>query len=92
MSEPKIALGAIYITPGAQAEFGDEREKYVTLLSKHQQGEWGDLCPDDKTANDHAVVTGSRVLSAYLLESGKRVWIITEAGREATTILLPEEY
>jgi hypothetical protein len=63
------------------------------LLARHRRGDWGDLGEEDRAANDAAVVDGSRILSAYRLgEDGITVWIITEAHRAATTILLPDEY
>jgi hypothetical protein len=55
-------------------------------------GDWGDVDQEDQAANDHALEDGSRLLSAYTTLKGQRIWIITEADRSATTILLPEEY
>ena len=62
------------------------------LLARHVSGDWGDLCADDKQANDDAIVSGDRILSAYILSTGVKVWIITESNRQATTVLLPDEY
>lgn len=58
----------------------------------HSQGFWGEVCDEDKQANDRAVADGDRILSAYLTENGVRFWVITEADRSATTVLLPQEY
>jgi hypothetical protein len=64
----------------------------LDLLSRHRRGDWGDVDTEDWTANDQAMIHGERVLSAYTLKDGVRVWVITEADRAATTILLPDEY
>jgi len=61
------------------------------LIVRHARGDWGDIHPEDRTTNDRAVRLGGRIFSAYTLPQG-RVWIITEADRSATTVLLPEEY
>jgi len=71
------------------------------LLGRHVRGDWGDVCPEDAQANEEALQEGARVLSAYVLSSPvgesetlapAKVWLITEADRSVTTILLPEEY
>ena len=59
---------------------------------RHMAGDWGDVDEEDKAANDQALTDGSRLLSAYRTAAAKKLWIITEADRSATTILLPEEY
>lgn len=59
-------------------------------LKRHQSGDWGDLCPEDKALNDDAVRNGGRILSCYDLNV--RIWIINEYNRRQTTVLLPEEY
>jgi len=61
------------------------------LLARHATGDWGELCAFDRRQNQMALREGYRVLSSYELSVG-RVWIITEADRSITTILLPEEY
>ena len=63
----------------------------LPLIVRHAHGDWGEIHPEDRTANDRAVRLGGRIFSAYTLPQG-RVWIITEADRSATTVLLPEEY
>lgn len=83
-------LGQLVCTPGIMAMMEDGL--YVmSLLKRHMQCDWGDLCKEDKETNDAAVGVGMRILSAYETSHGK-VWIITEADRSATTILLPDEY
>ena len=61
------------------------------LLRRHGAGDWGNLCAADKAQNNRALKEGTRLLSAYEL-AGSKVWIITEADRSYTTVLLPEEY
>lgn len=61
-------------------------------LRRHASGDWGDLCDDDKKANEEALLVGERLFSAYEKPPLPKIWIITEADRSATTILFPEEY
>lgn len=83
-------LGQLLITPGANdAMIGEDRMAYI---ARHARGDWGVVDQDDRRANDRALEQGSRLLSAYLLCDGTKIWIITEADRSATTILLPDEY
>jgi hypothetical protein len=79
-------------TPGVIALTEKAEINLVEYLNRHVQGDWGDLGLEDKRANDRALAFGARILSAYDLPTGERLWIITEADRSATTILLPEEY
>ncbi|WP_394246004.1 type I restriction endonuclease subunit M [Vibrio profundi] len=60
-------------------------------LARHENGDWGSICIEDKITNDEATKTGERVLSEYKL-CGARIWIITERDRSVTTVLLPSEY
>ncbi len=61
------------------------------LLARHWSGDWGDIAPGDAGLNEDALRDGARLLSVYHLHAGGRVWIITEAGRHATTLLTPAE-
>lgn len=63
-------------------------------LLNHSRGDWGDVCEEDAQMNDNAVRDGARILSSWRTPAPKstRIWIITEANREHTSILLPEEY
>jgi hypothetical protein len=80
------------ITPGALEALSDARQDAAVFLGKHQAGDWGDLSEDDKRENDFSVDKGLRIFSAYHTAKGEKLWIITEADRSATTILLPSEY
>jgi hypothetical protein len=85
-------LGRIVITPAA-LDFCERHDSvYVErLLQRHQTGDWGDMDQEDKATNDRAVQRGGRIFSGYHFGED-RLWIITEADRSATTILLPSDY
>ena len=89
--EPLFPLGQVVATPGAIQEMIAVGLQPFMLLARHQHGDWGDLDPEDKKANDRAVQNGTRVFSAYTI-GGVRFWVITEADRSSTCILLPLEY
>ena len=89
---PRFPLGQIVATPGALAVLAESGESASVFLNRHNGGDWGDICHDDKNLNDAAIDEGDRLLSEYKTRLGKRIWIITEADRSVTTILLPEEY
>ena len=88
----KFELGRLLATPGALAAF--ERADIMPLeyLQRHGRGDWGDLSEPDRRENEFSLDKELRLLSAYRLPDGTKIWIITEADRSATTILLPEEY
>jgi hypothetical protein len=83
--------GQIVATPGALAALEEANQIASEYLDRHLQGDWGDLCEDDKTANQEALEQGLRLLSSYPIGE-RKLWIITEADRSVTTLLLPEEY
>ena len=85
-------LGRLVATPGALHALFEAGETFHPYLKRHWACDWGDLDPEDKEANDRAVKVGNRILSAYHTERGQKLWIITEADRSATTLLLPNEY
>jgi len=85
-------LGQTVATPGALEALGQAGQFPFHFLARHARGDWGELCPADKRANDRALREGDRLLSAYKTSTGERLWVITEADRSATTILLPSEY
>jgi hypothetical protein len=86
--QPLFPLGRILATPGAL----DLGVNFYPYLHRHQYGDWGDLEAEDKAENDYSVKNGLRILSAYQTPNGTKFWIISEADRSVTTILLPEEY
>lgn len=83
-------LGQTLITPAA-LEALSSRE-VLQGLERHAAGDWGDLDPEDARANARALRVGGRLFSAYQSPDGTKFWIITEADRSATTILLPQDY
>ncbi len=94
---PRFDLGQIVATPGAVEALDSANQSPSEYLQRHAAGDWGVVPAEDARANDAALVDGSRLLSAYQLPDGARIWVITEAAdeagqRSATTILLPEEY
>ena len=86
-----LPLGRVVATPGALKLLTEAREHPFDLLARHAAGDWGELCAFDRRQNEIALRGGLRVLSSYPV--GKEcVWIVTEADRSVTTILIPEEY
>jgi len=85
-------LGDLVATPGALNALEKNGVVPMHLIARHMRGDWGDVPPDDAKANTDALHIGARLLSNYRLPDGARIWIITEADRSATTLLLPEEY
>jgi hypothetical protein len=83
--------GRLLMTPGVRDLLESTETDPMPIIEKHLTGDWGTVCEDDAKANDHAVEHGARILSAYEID-GEKIWIITEADRSATTILLPSEY
>ena len=92
MSEKLFELGAVCSTPAALAALEEAGQEPAGLLVRHAAGDWKDLCADDRRANRLSLEQGGRILSAYVLDSGVKVWVITEWDRSVTTILLPSEY
>ena len=87
-----FTLGKLFATPGAILAAKEANDNLILYLYRHAAGDWGDLSNEDMLANAAALKDGTRLLSAYQLNDGKKIWIITEADRSATTILLPNEY
>ncbi len=92
MGTAKFALGQTVMTSGVAAAFEEAHEQPFGYIRRHSIGDWGELDEHDRQENEFSLTRNLRLLSAYTLSSGTRIWIITEADRSATTILLPEEY
>jgi hypothetical protein len=90
MAATRFSLGQIVITQGALAAL-TAKDAMLGLL-RHSKADWGDVCPEDAQLNNAALNDGTRLLSAYMSSDGTRFWVITEADRSVTTVLLPEEY
>lgn len=90
-----FAIGQVVATPGALELFNQYQQSPFTFIRRHVHGDWGAICKEDQHTNNIAVKTGARILSAYLIDpddDSTRIWIITEASREVTTLLRPDEY
>ncbi len=85
-------LGQVAATPGALDLLDRTATNAIDLLCRHQRGDWGTLPPEDAAANLRSIDEGCRILSSYFLNAEERIWIITEADRSVTTLLLPSEY
>jgi len=92
MAGPKFPLGQTVATPGALKALEESGEYPLEFLHRHTAGDWGELDGSDKRENEFSLVDGLRLLSVYSLRTGEKIWIITEADRSVTTILLPDEY
>jgi hypothetical protein len=88
----RFELGKTLMTRGAQGALEEAGQSPREFLQRHERGDWGEVSDDDRQENELSVKEGFRILSAYCTSNGQRIWIITEADRSATTILLPEEY
>ena len=90
--QPAFELGQIVATPGALAALKKAGQQPGEFLTRHAHREWGDLDDEERKENEYSLEHGFRLLSAYKTNAGDRLWIITEADRSVTTLLLPEEY
>ena len=86
----RFAPGRLLATPGVLKDV--PRGDLFAAYHRHLNCDWGDLCEADKRENNVALKTGERLLSAYHAKDDTKFWIITEADRSATTVLLPKEY
>ena len=86
----ELKLGELLITPAAKKKI--HIPDAMSAIIRHKNGDYGEISEEDKEANREALATGERLLSAYNDRNGVRFWIITEADRYCTTILLPEDY
>jgi hypothetical protein len=91
-SRARFALGQTVITPGAAEALEIAGQTAAEFLRRHMAGDWGELLDHDVKENEFSLEQGFRLLSRYETTKGERLWIITEADRSATTILLPIEY
>lgn len=90
MLPSRFPLGEVVITAHARACLPDM--EVLKALHRHAQADWGDLTEDDRDANEQALLHGDRLFSSYRPAKGEKFYIITEADRSVTTVLLPEDY
>ena len=91
-AKPRILLGRLLATPGALDTLAESGQRPSAFIWRHEHGDWGDVCEEDRQLNDEAADSDGRLLSEYRTSKGDRLWVITEADRSATTILRPDEY
>ena len=87
-----FSLGQVLTTTGAHEALERARITSTVLINRHRAGDWGDIHPGDIGLNEEALETGARIFSVYRLHTGEKIWVITEADRSSTTLLLPSEY
>ncbi|WP_265947786.1 hypothetical protein [Dechloromonas sp. A34] len=98
MVKALFPLGEIAVTPCAYDLMKNFNLNWIWFIARHQTGDWGDISNDDQRVNHQSVSNGSRILSAYdvapvdEMNTHRQLWVLTEADRSFTTILLPEEY
>ena len=94
LNESKVLflLGNVYLTVGAREALEESNQTATEFLAKHQLGDYGDICEDDKRENELSVKEGFRILSSYKTLKGVKIWIITEADRTSSCLLLLEDY
>jgi len=92
MKIARFPLGRIVATPGALIALAEAGQTPQEFIRRHEMGDWGDLDEEDRRENERSLEDGCRLLSAYHVRDGTKIWIITEADRSATTLLLPSEY
>jgi len=92
VNKPLFHLGHVVATPAALEELSKSGQAPWEFLARHAPGDRGELDAEDRHLNDETVKAGERILSAYTLKTGVRVWIITEADRSSTCLLLPDDY
>ncbi len=86
----RFPSGSIVATPGVLAVTSSQQ--LLEALERHLTGDWGDVSAEDAQANEDAVMQGYRVFSVYQMDDDNRFWIITEADRSSTCVLLPSDY
>jgi hypothetical protein len=92
LAQRLFPLGQTVATSGALEALSQAGQSPSIFLDRHARGDWGEVCGEDAEANDNALLDGERLLSVYRTSLGVRLWVITEADRSVTTVLLPEEY
>jgi hypothetical protein len=88
----RLPLGQTFITPAAHEAILEAGQLPLEFLLRHQSGDWGDVCEEDRRENELSLAHGFRLLSSYRTSEGEKLWVITEHDRSATTILLPSDY
>jgi hypothetical protein len=87
-----FSLGRIVATPRALRALERAKQSAAVFLARHAAGDWGELDREDMRENEYSLTHGFRLMSSYTTAAGEKLWIITEADRSVTTLLLPDEY
>lgn len=90
--DSKFNFGEVVATRTLAEYCAEKNYSMLPYLIRHGNCDWGDVCDEDKEANEEALKDDLRILSSYKLPDGKQIWIITEADRSATTLLFPSDY
>ena len=92
ITKPKFRLGKLVATPGALDALTEAEQTPMEFISRHLKGDWGECCEEDRQANEDALQHGERLFSVYRTAKAVKIWVITEADRSSTCVLLPGEY
>ena len=92
LSSRLFSLGSVVATPGALDALETAGQTPQAFLDRHITGDWGTLPEEDNAQNERALIHGGRIFSGYDLADGTRMWVITEADKSSTCLLLPSEY
>ena len=90
--QPKFPLGQLVATPGALATLTEAGQTPFEFVARHVKGDWGECGTEDQQANDEALLHDERLFSVYRTLKGVKIWVITEADRSSTCVLLPDDY
>ena len=88
----RFPLGQTCGTRAALQSLAEAGQAVNDLLRRHQAGDWGEIGDEDRQQNEQALDDEGRLMSVYTLTTGVAVWVITEADRSVTTVLLPDDY
>lgn len=91
-NQPRFEIGRCVATAAAIDATIESGEDLCSFVRRHHGGDWGEVCEDDAQANEDALTDGSRLLSVYFTKKDTKLYVITEADRSATTVLLADEY
>jgi hypothetical protein len=89
-TNPKFRLGTLVISANASCQLSPS--DIASAVTRHARGEWGEVCDEDREENELSLRESFRLLSVYRSSGGLAFWIITEADRSTTTILMPDDY
>lgn len=92
LSQPRFRAGQLVMTAGVNDLVQRGALNPAPYLQRHLNGDWGDLCDEDRRSNDAALKNGDRLFSSYRITPDLKLWIITEWDRSVTTLLLPDKY